>query len=106
MQLTHYENAKNDWRVLARREFKPGDRQHCHVCGKYKSITQAHHVYQLSNQDQRFTADHTHVWLCPNHHVLVHALLRANDFTSVVTDMDEKELIKVLEVLSAEIEGN
>jgi hypothetical protein len=63
----------------------PQERQACAVCGKYASITQAHHaipVYQIADLcvEQSATLEQIErlpirfVWLCPTHHVLFHAV--------------------------------
>jgi hypothetical protein len=50
----------------------------CTVCGEWEGFTDAHHVYPLSEQakDGRKEADHEVVWLCPNHHRLVHRMIK------------------------------
>jgi hypothetical protein len=65
---------KRGWIAAARLEFTPRARESCFVCGKFKSITQAHHVVPLGEQfDHGFqVADQEHEWLCPNHHVILH----------------------------------
>jgi hypothetical protein len=65
---------KRGWIAAARLEFEPRAREPCFVCGKFKSITQAHHVVPLGEQfDHGFrVADQEHEWLCPNHHVILH----------------------------------
>ncbi len=68
---------KNAWIVAARIEFSPGRRTPCHVCGRFRDITHAHHVVPLAAQyDRGFKRpDHEHVWLCPNHHAILHLLI-------------------------------
>ena len=63
--------------VSWRREFTAGPSDPCAVCGRYKSVTHAHHVYPLSWQvkDGNVKANHEHLWLCPTHHALVHRIL-------------------------------
>ena len=65
---------KNKWIEKARREFSPGERTACYVCGGYKDITEAHHTIPLYWQyDSGFIEPYHHaIWLCPNHHKIVH----------------------------------
>lgn len=69
--------ARKAWIYLARQEFNPGQRQPCFVCGKYQSITHAHHSSPLSLQfSYGITSPiQDSVWLCPNHHTLIHATI-------------------------------
>ena len=71
------QRLKDKWIARARAVFEPSVRSGCYVCGKHRSITQAHHVIPLSDQyDRGFKdSDWEHVWLCPNHHVIVHLFL-------------------------------
>lgn len=68
---------KDLWIAAARREFVASPRSLCHVCGKFRSVAQAHHVVPLAKQfDLMYeSAEHEHVWLCPTHHAIVHLLL-------------------------------
>jgi hypothetical protein len=68
---------KRAWVSAARLEFTPSLRRECLVCGKFRSITQAHHVVPLAVQyDRAFErSDHEHEWLCPNHHTILHLIL-------------------------------
>jgi hypothetical protein len=65
------------WVTAARQIFAPGEREACHVCGKFKGISQAHHVVPLKAQyDRGFKyPDSEFVWLCPNHHAVVHLFI-------------------------------
>lgn len=67
-------HAKSQWIVSARKNFAPGDKQPCQVCGMYAEIAHAHHVLPLDIQYKiRINQPlHEHVWLCPNHHAMVH----------------------------------
>jgi len=62
------------WLTVARKVFVPSERQSCFVCGKFGSITQAHHIVPLTAQyDRGFKVpSNDHVWLCPNHHTMAH----------------------------------
>lgn len=63
------------WIAAARAAFEPSPRRSCAVCGRYRSVTHAHHLVPLSQQSQDESPDHRHVWLCPTHHSGVHQLL-------------------------------
>lgn len=68
---------KADWIAAARREFNPGPKSACEVCGKYTSVCHAHHLFPLHTQFEvgRESADHSFCWLCPTHHAAVHRVL-------------------------------
>lgn len=68
---------KDAWILAARRAFRPSVPAPCLVCGKYRNLAQAHHLVPLASQFERgfVFPDHDHVWLCPTHHVAIHALL-------------------------------
>jgi hypothetical protein len=74
-------NERAAWLMAARRIFNPGERQPCHVCGRFRSIAQAHHVVPLSAQyDRGFKyPDNEIVWLCPNHHAMAHLYIPDDD---------------------------
>lgn len=104
------QGRKNAWIAVARIQFSPTDRKECFVCGKFKSITQAHHVVPLAAQfDRGFDEpDHEHVWLCPNHHVIVHLLLPQGDedpqklgrrATAPVGDLSVEEIRTMLDLI-------
>ncbi len=63
-----------DWIKDARASFSPGQRQPCAVCGKYRSLTHAHHIVPLACQTGAHP-NHEYVWLCPTHHAAVHLLI-------------------------------
>lgn len=71
---------RDAWVVAARQLFAPGEREACHICGKFKGISQAHHVVPLTAQyDRGFEyPDQEFVWLCPNHHAIVHLFIPAD----------------------------
>jgi hypothetical protein len=93
---------KNAWITLARRCFDPSDREPCAVCGKFRVIAQAHHVMPLEAQYDRGLREpnHTHVWLCPNHHEVVHIFLNRAERRITLTladcDLSEREFEAVL----------
>jgi hypothetical protein len=65
------------WIKLARNVFDPGNREPCVICGKFQSITQAHHLIPLEDQyDGGFEIPNQEfAWLCPSHHDTVHLFL-------------------------------
>jgi hypothetical protein len=70
--------AKDAWITAARSTFSlPRDKWFCSICDGYERLTQAHHVLPLSRQFDigLVVPDHEIVWLCPNHHILVHSYL-------------------------------
>lgn len=75
------QRIKNDWIRNARALFDPSERAPCHICGQFQATAEAHHVIPLADQyDRGFKkADHEHVWLCPNHHKVIHRFLSAPD---------------------------
>jgi hypothetical protein len=90
--LDQRQEEKTRWIATARALFQPAERRPCTVCRRYRTIAQAHHIIPLGSQfDRGFKeADHTHVWLCPNHHVVVHRLLTG-------ADLDRDDVIALLE---------
>lgn len=69
--------SKKAFFKLARETFRASKRSPCWVCGKFQSLTQAHHVFPLFLQWRigvtRPIGDHE--WLCPNHHAAMHVLI-------------------------------
>lgn len=72
---------KKSWVRIQRLLFSPSDRSPCFVCGKYKSLTHAHHLIPLAKQacESIQSVDNRHVWLCPTHHSAIHILLGARN---------------------------
>jgi hypothetical protein len=103
------------WIAASRRIYSPGDRQPCYVCGKFRSITQAHHVIPLTAQyDRGFKLpDQESVWLCPNHHTMVHLYIPTGERSTTVPsirtrsettsalneDLTEDEFNKMMELM-------
>jgi hypothetical protein len=95
--------------------FAPGERQPCFVCGKFKSITQTHHVIPLTAQyDRGFEyPDDEHEWLCPSHHIMAHLFIPSDDrsyepsalrrsgatLAAIHPDLSEAEFEKMLELM-------
>ena len=105
--------AKDSFIKLGRASFRPSPRSACVVCGKFKSLTHAHHLVPLSLQHARgfAVASDSHVWLCPTHHSAVHVFIgqslakdaRASGAClAVITDMaDADELAQVMDIAGA-----
>ena len=72
---------RNAWIATARRLFNPGEREECLVCGKFKAITEAHHLIPLEDQyDHGFRVPNQEfAWLCPSHHETVHVFIQGKD---------------------------
>jgi hypothetical protein len=103
------------WIAASRRIYSPGDRRPCHVCGKFRSITQAHHVIPLTAQyDRGFKLpDQESEWLCPNHHTMVHLYIptgersmtvpsiraRSETTSALNEDLTEDEFNKMMELM-------
>ena len=111
--LVRYEQAyaltRWEWVAAARKLFVSGERQPCVVCGKFSSLTHAHHVVPLSTQAQRdrMVVNHEHEWLCPTHHAAVHVLIGQSQSVAgkasaaclnLCTDLDVDELRAVLAI--------
>lgn len=100
------------WLMAARLIFKVGKRQPCFVCGKFQSITHAHHVIPLAAQYQRgfVLPDSEHEWLCPTHHAILHAMIPPEGETdpqkigervpSEIADADLEEIRKLLDLVA------
>jgi hypothetical protein len=95
-------------RAERRRPFKPGLAKPCEVCGRYKSLTHAHHVVPLHLQDEGTVIDE-YVWLCPTHHAAVHSFIKAarhgkpkgrdpRSAISITLDLDTDELAKIVDL--------
>lgn len=109
------------WISAARKVFAASSRQPCFVCGRFASITQAHHIVPLSFQyDRGFRIpDNEHVWLCPNHHVMAHLYvmnddrsmseraIEARDGTKAAlnTDLSEDEFEKMMDLMRRAARG-
>lgn len=77
--------SRDRWIAQARASFLPSGRKSCVVCGRFQSISQAHHVFPLAIQwhvgIQR--PIHDYEWLCPNHHVSIHILIAQTQASSL-----------------------
>lgn len=101
-----------EWISAARQSFTPTRRQSCRICGRFKSLTHAHHLVPLTIQASRnyITPDQSFAWLCPTHHAAVHVMIAqrrhsdSNVFPSAMSllgDLETEELKLVMELASA-----
>jgi len=69
--------ARAIWLGAARQTFVAREREACCVCGKYRWLTQAHHLVPLTMQYDAGLAVpiQDYAWLCPTHHVAIHLLI-------------------------------
>ncbi len=98
-----------DWISAARRVFYPGRREPCHLCGKFRGVTHAHHIVPLAEQYRRgFTVpDSEHAWLCPSHHAVIHFLIDGNPSVErlgaraapALADLDVEEIEKIMDLV-------
>lgn len=101
---------KRAWIAKARKSFRPGERLWCHVCDGYSELTHAHHVLPLSRQYDlgMQEPDQDFVWLCPNHHILVHIYLSTGKFSELGCEKrweldkgwEERALLEVVQMAS------
>lgn len=102
--------AKDGWIADARKAFAPGERGDCAVCRKYRYLTHAHHLYPLGQQyeDGVMAVDQSYVWLCPNHHAMVHLLLNSRELDAqalgrpaspAILDLQAEELSAIVAIL-------
>ena len=58
------------------RKKAPKEKENCFVCGKYKTITEYHHVIPLNTCVKLLEyveeIEIPMLWLCPNHHTMAH----------------------------------
>ena len=66
--------SKEGWISVARAQAALGQPQPCQICFFSFELSHAHHLMPLAEQyDRGFDKpNHTHAWLCPNHHALIH----------------------------------
>lgn len=84
--LTAERHRRALWMKRARQEFRnfAPPPQPCAVCGDHLQFVHAHHSlplalqYDLGIEDP----DHTHDWLCPTHHKIVHVFISINLYGS------------------------
>lgn len=82
----------------------PGKREACFMCGRFASITQAHHVVPVKELAGTckdigtifFNLPVWFVWLCPNHHLAWHivANLKEDRAIEVIGDLTVAEAEK------------
>lgn len=91
--------SKKAW-ITDARAFNFGEPHPCKVCLVGFEICHAHHVVPLGAQYDRGFVEPSHEieWLCPNHHAIVHVLLRSS---STATRNDFKRVIECFYLLAA-----
>jgi hypothetical protein len=105
-----HQSRKGVWIAAARLAFEPSDRRPCEVSGKYRSLSQAHHVVPLAVQFDSGCREpiNDHTWLCPTHHTAIHLLIdhvvdrpdRARPATiNLIDDLEVKEVRAVVALL-------
>lgn len=81
------------------RKIKFKERQNCYICDRYKDITEAHHLIEVSDiskyieiiqSDIQFYESLRGVWLCPNHHTIYHKIY-SNKGGKICTELNERE---------------
>lgn len=92
--------TNNDVRKLLP-SYSGSERQPCFICGKHKSITELHHVIQISELTQYLNSGVIDVgdvstpvvWLCPNCHAYIHAITRGDSdlLYSLATSVERLE---------------
>jgi hypothetical protein len=87
---------RDTWIFQARRDFSPGEQLPCAICGKYRLITHAHHRLPLAFQYQNGIMQpiQDFLWLCPNHHAMIHVLL--NNAMAKGSDNSIKHVANIL----------
>lgn len=115
-ELVEIQNAplritKKAFLKLARDTFSASARRPCWICGKFKNLTQAHHIFPLSHQWRLGVSlpIGDHEWLCPNHHVAMHILIgglfsKKEEMSAASHDVlkgliDEGSIIKAFELI-------
>ena len=95
------QGVKERWFKRERRRFRLitsyYDKKPCYICNKHKPITESHHLTPLSMQHKYrvIEVDHSFVWLCPNHHRLVHRAIV--DYANA-EQADDDYVLQIVEV--------
>ncbi len=80
----------------------------CYICEKYENITELHHLVKVSDiskymdkfeEDNILTNSLRGVYLCPNHHTLLHKLISEKyyDYTHSLTKEEIKKYYALLQ---------
>lgn len=83
----------------------PANREECFICHKHKGITHLHHVLPLNecakwmNTGYVDTVNIPRVWLCPNCHSYVHAVMKHHRFWELMSVYTEEEYKRMTTVL-------
>jgi len=91
------QKLKGEWIKNQRKNFNPSAKKDCDVCGKYKDVSEAHHLAPLYIQYERKITPclQNHVWLCPTHHKIVHLVIN-NAFNSKEVELNIKSDEKII----------
>lgn len=89
-------DAKSVRKILPKPHHK--DRKPCFICDDHKTITEIHHLVQLSELANLinkgivspYNVTSTNAWLCPNCHAYVHAAMRGDVNTTMDAYMSPK----------------
>jgi hypothetical protein len=91
------------------RNKRKGKPHNCFICGKYESITVQHHVRPIKYADSDISTHGVYktnlVWLCPNHHALVHKWEKCKNYLEkavlssecLSNDNERNEFFKIIE---------
>lgn len=106
-------DRKNSAMQLLRSNVPERKANPCWVCGRYKHITQMHHVIPVSKAAKTIAeigADKldlvsatTCIWLCPNHHTILHAIKRGNYVPFGECDENEVKQYQKIEQLEKDV---
>jgi ParB-like nuclease domain len=108
------QSLKDKWIKQARKGLVTKNRKNCMICGKYRNITESHHLYPLHLQydDGIKLPIHDYIWLCPNHHKLVHRCIDTEGeflerhVNKIQSDIFHKELMDFVTKELIEFLGN
>ena len=100
--------------IKAIRAIKPAEteRQDCYICGSFKAITHCHHVVPVSevanwcikHDFDAWIFPSVFIWLCPNHHTILHRIRKNNLDCDMYSILNKSELIKLQEIDDIESE--
>ena len=95
-------------RTVRRRNPGPKQRRPCFVCGRFRSITQSHHLVEVWRVASVLRAMAIYDWapeipvvsLCPNHHAIWHTMNRGREAwpPDLYADVPDAEVDRLVEV--------
>lgn len=100
------QGLKTEWINEARKRHEPGERQPCFVCGTHRHISESHHIVELAQQYDLgyLNPNQDFIWLCPNHHAIVHLLISERYKPWTVPDSTEEEIFAYYTILNQRFE--